>query len=308
MGSPTEPDGYACVVMSYRDEEGLVEAVRSVLAQSIPIEVVVVNSGGGDPAGRLAAAELDVPVVHFEERLFPGAARNVGIAHTRSRYVQFMAADCLAEPGHAAARLATHRDGAAAVASVMTNAYPWSLSAYASYLLLHRRRMPDTPAALRAYDGASYDRRVLERLGPFREDLRAAEDTEYFARLPAGSDVRHAPGARLAHRYPTTVWALVRDQYARGRRRATTEGMLREAGMRGRIALGALRNVPACMRQSLRTSDPRERRRLIAAWPLLVPGAVAYAVGALAAGTSGESTKARAGGTARRRSPRSSVR
>ena len=52
----------ACAVLSYREEPFLVEAVRSLGEQDEPVEIVVVNSGGGDPAAQMATAGIDVPV------------------------------------------------------------------------------------------------------------------------------------------------------------------------------------------------------------------------------------------------------
>src|SRR4051794_31525204 len=132
-------DGLACVVISLRNQPGLVDAVRSLVDQSERAEVVVVNSGGGDSTTTLRDAGLHVPVIDLPRRLFPGAARNLGIDATRARYVAFLAADSRAHPGWVAGRLREHRSGAAAVAGALTNASPESRSASAAALLLHHR-------------------------------------------------------------------------------------------------------------------------------------------------------------------------
>jgi len=71
--APTGPE-LACVVLSLRNERGLVGAVQSLLAQDTPSEIVVVNSGGGDPEGTLRQAGLRTTVVTRHERLNPAAA------------------------------------------------------------------------------------------------------------------------------------------------------------------------------------------------------------------------------------------
>ncbi|MCC6930538.1 MAG: glycosyltransferase family 2 protein [Gemmatimonadaceae bacterium] len=271
----------ACVVMSYRDEPFIADAVRSVLQQELPVEVVVVNSGGGDPAARLRAEEIDVPVHSVSERLYPGAARNVGIALTRAPYVAFLAADCMAAPGWAAARLREHRAGAAAVASAMTNAYTESAAAWAALLLLHNRRLGVTRPSQRLFYSLSYDRRLFDALGVFREDLRAGEDTEFNARIPATERVVFAVDALTAHRYPVTAGAMLRDAFRRGQLHAATQGSLENRGpQRLRVMLRAPWNVGRSVVLAARSTPP-QRGHLVRALPYVVAGSVVYAAGAL---------------------------
>jgi glycosyltransferase involved in cell wall biosynthesis len=265
----------ACVVLSLRCTTGLVEAVLSLKNQSPAPEIVVVNSGGGDPATVLRAAGLDVRVLNRPERLLPGAARNVGIAATHQRYVAFLAADCCAEPGWVAARLRAHRAGGKAVASVMTNAFPESLVASAAYLQLHWRRMPDTPPSERLLYSVSYDRTLFKRFGVFRTDLREGEDTEFNARIGGEEEIVWASEVRTAHANTTRLSALLRDHYARGRRsqvykRVSTQAMLQ---------ITLLKEPRKALAQARRAVDLRERRRLVAAWPLVPLASVAFSAG-----------------------------
>lgn len=273
----------ACAVLSYRDEAFLVDAVRSVLGQGVPIEVVVVNSGGGDPAVRLAAVGIDVPVHSVTERLYPGAARNIGIELTRAPYVAFLAADCLAAEGWAVARLRAHRGGAAAVASPTTNAYPESSTAWASLLLQHNRRLAVTRPKQRLLYSLSYDRTLFERFGRFREDLRAGEDTEFNARFREHARTVLAPDALTAHRYPTELRTMLRDAFRRGSLQARMQGAI-DGGrpQKIRVALAGPRNVVRSLVVTARSRRP-ERAALLRAWPLVVAGAVAYTAGALSA-------------------------
>jgi glycosyltransferase involved in cell wall biosynthesis len=273
----------ACAVLSYRDEPFLVDAVRSVLQQGVPVELVVVNSGGGAPAERLTAAGLDVPVYNFDKRLYAGAARNVGIDATHAPYVAFLAADCVAEPGWVAGRLREHRAGAAAVASPPTNAYPESTSAWAALLLLHNRRLAVNTPSQRLLYGLSYDRSLFSRFGRFREDLRAGEDTEFNARVGSHVRIVLAPDVRTAHRYPTVARAMLRDAYRRGRLQAWAQGAIEDRGPRSvKVAARGPRNVLRSLAVVRRSAAP-ERSRLLRAWPLVVVGAAVYAVGALSA-------------------------
>ena len=273
----------AVVVLSLRCEPWLAEAVESVLSQQPIPEVVVVNSGGGDARDVLIARGIDVPLVERAERLMPGAARNLGVAATSAPYVAFLAADCMAEPGWVAQRLAAHARGAQAVGSLLTNAYPGSRSAAAAALLLHHRRMAHAPPHHRLPNfGLSFERELLDRIGPFREDLRTGEDDEICRRAAAaGARIFLEPGVRTAHRNPRDPRALLRDQYWRGVRSA-----------RARVALGQrvnpfpvimLKDALRALRYTKRCANRLERRRLRHGWPLLAPAAIAYSAGATAA-------------------------
>jgi glycosyltransferase involved in cell wall biosynthesis len=282
MRSPPE---LACAVLSFAGEPSLVDAVRSVIGQSEPVEVVVVNSGGGDVGAALGAASLDVPVIDRPTRLFPGAVRNLGIEATDAPFISFLAADCEAEPGWAAARLRAHRAGAAAVASTLISATPESRSASASLLLLHHRRLPDTAPERRQFFGLSYDRRLFRRYGRFREDLRTEEDSEFNSRLTPEINIAWVPDVRTRHLYPDSPAPLLRDLYRRGKLRANAvrrDGIPHGEG----IALKRLREVRPSLDTARRTADPATRRQLLRAWPLLFPGALAYAAGGFTASIS----------------------
>jgi glycosyltransferase involved in cell wall biosynthesis len=276
-GHSTSGEDLAVIVISLHDEPGLVDAVRSLVSQRPRPEIVVVNTGGGDAGATLAAAGIEVPTIERPEPLYPGAARNLGVRATRAPFIAFLAADCRAEPGWVAERLRRHRAGAAAVASVITNGSPAKASASVAHLLLYARRMVSTPAAKRLHYGVSYARPVLERLGPFREDLRQGEDSELNRRL--GPTIKWAPGVRTAHRNSLGPWQLARDQYARGRRSLLYPRLPLSAVLRF-----ALLNRPLdALHQGLRGGESREHRRILLAAPLLLPASLAYTLGILRA-------------------------
>jgi glycosyltransferase involved in cell wall biosynthesis len=270
----------ACAVLCLGGDRRVVDAIRSLRKQSVPIELVVVNSGGGEPAAALRAAGIEVRLINHPERLFPGGARNLGICATTAPYLSFLAADCRAEPGWAEGRLRAHRAGAAAVATVMTAVSLETRSACASLLLAYGRRLTSTPPRRRRFYGLSYDRALFDRYGRFREDLRSGEDSEFNARFSGEARVAWVPEVRTAHICPTGPRALIHDQFRRGRLRATAE---RELGGPGRTAIAGryLRQLAFRLRLARDTTDPPVRRALLRAWPLLLPGCLAYAAGAL---------------------------
>ena len=275
MSAPT----LACVVLAVGNPPELISAVQSLLDQHHPIELVVVNSGGGDATTGLAELE-NVRVIDVQELLLPGAARNVGIAATSAPYVAFLAADCIAEAGWVRGRLDAHQLGAPAVASAVTNPYRRNLIAWTMYVSLFSRRMPGTPHDEASLYGASYDRSLFDRFGVFREDMRGGEDTEFHQRLAPEVTIRWVPEVRTAHRHPRTLGALLRDHYRRGRRTAAAWDQLDGYGELT-VAKNVMRRAPTSARAAWRAASSGERRWVAAAATILVCPTVAYALGAL---------------------------
>ncbi|HEX6202809.1 MAG TPA: glycosyltransferase [Thermoanaerobaculia bacterium] len=280
--SPPSPS-LAVVVLSLRNQAGLGAAVRSLLGQGEPLELVVVDSGGGGGAAALAAAGVPVPVIEHREVLLPGAARNAGIAATSAPWVAFLAADCRAEPGWAAARRAAHAAGHAAVASAVVNPYRRNLCAWAMQASLFAARMPGTPPEHRLLYGASYRRDLFDRCGLFREDLEGGEDSDFHQRLGhRGIAIAWEPRVRTAHDHPRSLGALLADHHRRGRRTAASLERLSHARAPW-VARRVLVRVRHTLPLAWRSAAPGERRWIAAAAPLVVLAAAAYAAGALSA-------------------------
>ena len=204
----------AVIVLALGAPVVALDAVRSVLAQKPEVELVVVNSGGGGMPQLLASHGLNVPVIEYQERLNVGAARNIGIKATSAPYVAFLAADCMATPGWVGQRIEAHQIGAAAVGSAVMNSNPRNPISWAAHLATWPRRVPGSRRGL-AY-GASYERRLFEQHGLFREDLPRGEDDEFHDRLPQEQKPIWNPAIHTIHRNPTRLWHMISDQYRRG--------------------------------------------------------------------------------------------
>lgn len=282
--TPTAPaPRLAVVIMAYGIRDTLPAAVRSVLAQSVPAEIVVVHSGPGDPDDVLRQAGLAVHVVRSSQRLWPGGTRNLGIASTRAPYIAFLADDCLATSGWVAARLAAHDAGAQAVASALDCHAPTNPVALAAHISLFVRRMPRTPTADALSYGASYARELFERYGLFDANLRTGEDTEFHARLAAEDAPRWHPEIVTLHTAPERLWGFLSGQYRRGGLMASSMRQLGRTtpSMVARIALQ--RTLPTIWAGAVRIERHRRLSMFVVA-PLIVIGNAAYAAGALAGG------------------------
>jgi glycosyltransferase involved in cell wall biosynthesis len=269
--------------MSYHGRATLPAAVRSLLAQDVSAEILVVHSGDGDIEAQLATAGLHVRVIRSEQRLFPGGARNLGIASTRAPYVAFLADDCLAEPGWLRERLRAHAEGRSAVASALLCHKPANAVALAAHLSLFVRRMPRvTPDMALAY-GASYARTLFDHYGLFRDDLESGEDTEFHARLDPADKPAWRPEVRTVHCGAETFSGFFSSQYRRGARMAHA---WREIGAYDNlvVAKNAIERSGFVLGQTWKVVETSQRWAALLAMPLILVGNIVYAAGAWAQG------------------------
>jgi len=203
----------AVVMLSWGTPTGIVDAVRSLMTQQTHVEVVVVNSGGTRLAKVFDRHGINVPVIERRELLNPGEARNLGIQATTAPFVAFLAADCLVRADWSRRRVFFHKAGVAAIGSTLANAHPDNPLACAAHFV-------DWPARVSASlrGGVSYDRRLFENFGLFREDLPRGEEREFHDRLPAELRPSRKVKIRTLRLNPTHWSQLLSEAFQRGAR------------------------------------------------------------------------------------------
>jgi glycosyltransferase involved in cell wall biosynthesis len=268
------------IVLCYRAQSDVIGAVRSLLDQSEPTEIIVVNSGGGSASDLLRAEGIRVRCLDYRERLFVGGARNRGIAHTTARHVAFLAADCRARPRWIEHRLAAHRAGARAVASAIVNSDPRSRVASAAYLGMFMRRLPGLPADKAIRFGASYERSLFEEFGLFDETLRSGEDTEFLERLPAALKPAWDGRIRTEHLNETRLVPLLHDQFCRGVRYGQERRKV-FGNKKVRVAKDVMRQAPFALSLARQGLAGEELATIERAMPILKTMLVAKAAGVL---------------------------
>ena len=207
----TESPQLAVLVLALGAPSTAVETIRSLQAQDLAVEVVVVNSGGGGMAQKLARQGIDVTVLDREECLNPGAARNIGINVTTAPLLAFLAADSVVNPGWARRLVFVHQAGVAATGSALENPHPHNPIAWAGHFASWHRWVT---ASLRG--GVSYERRLFDTYGLYRDDLPFGEEREFLARLPP--ELRPDPSVkiRVIRLNPTRLSELISQQYLLG--------------------------------------------------------------------------------------------
>lgn len=266
----------AVVILAVSAPVELRSALASLARQQPRPEIVVVNSSGGDLTAIRAAAGPDVRFIETDERLWPGAARNVGVRETRAPYIAFMASDHILTDGWCAARLARHRAGTNTVACAVINSHPRNIAAWAAHLGILLRRLPGIPPDEARRYGVSYSRELLERVGPFREDLRIGEDTELNGRLRGADRPTWAPEVQTIHLNPTRFSEMVKDQYRRGWRSGFHWPF---ENRKSAVLTPSLKRFWVAVKLSSISVHGVDLLYVIASWPLLLIGIFGHGMG-----------------------------
>ena len=197
------------VIPTHNRPSQLERCLASVAAARAPgpIEVVVVDDGGSVPLDRIVEPlrEAIGAVLVRKPQGGPGAARNLGVARARGRYIVFTDDDCAFDEGAIVAFV----DGLAAVPGAMVggrtiNALPGNPFAAASQAIVdavYAYNNPD-PADARffASNNMAVERSAILACGGFDERFTgAAEDRELCDRW------RHR-GGRLVYRPEAVIY------------------------------------------------------------------------------------------------------
>lgn len=216
-GSNISQSNLAVVVIGVKSPSELAITVGSLISQDTPCEIVVINSGGR-AASRFLTPYLDrIRLIDVEEKLFVGAARNIGIDASRARSVAFLASGCQASPGWVSARVSHHKNGEQMVSSSILPLHPRNRASLIANGLSHSMSRPELDADQILHNGVSYDRALLKEIGYFAPNLRTNEDIEFNKSATKIGTIFWAPEVITLHHYPLTTIELIYDAFLRGR-------------------------------------------------------------------------------------------
>jgi N-acetylglucosaminyl-diphospho-decaprenol L-rhamnosyltransferase len=221
----------AIYIPTFNGRERLGRALRSLEAQSRPVDVVVVDNGSSDGTGEMLRGEYpEVSLLELGRNLGFGPALNRAVAEHPADPVILLNDDVEAEPRFVEALLDAAAEGAECVAGVLVQeAAPGlidSAGVVADRTLMGFDYLHGEPleAAERAADplgptggAALYRLDAFRAAGGFDERIFLYyEDLDLALRLrAAGARCRLAGGARALHAYSAGLGAGSGDKYAR---------------------------------------------------------------------------------------------
>lgn len=223
---------FVSVIMPVRHEEAFIQrSLGSVLAQNYPLMEVIIADGMSEDNTRtlvqmLSATSHDIPVSLIDN---PGKTRpcalNLGIRQARGEIITFVDGHCEIAPDYISQcvkHLQAHEEAAVVGGPIKTIgtgfvgeaialalSTPFGVGGAAFRTVQDRIMFVDTVAF------GAYRREVLDRAGPFREELSVTEDDEYNYRLRAmGYKILMSPHI-CSHYYSRSSLVKLWKQYFR---------------------------------------------------------------------------------------------
>ena len=257
--------------------------MRHLRAQTVPGELEVLITAPVAANVRLEPAEVtgfaDVRVIEVGPVETLAAAHTVAIRQARAPVVVLGEDHSFPEPGWAAALIAAHGQGYAAVGPAMINANPGTLTSWANYIPYFSSWRPGQPAEDRDYlasHNSSYKRDLLLACGGQLEFFLGVESILQQHLRAQGHRLRFESAAQTRHvnfsRWIPLIGQCVCGGRLYGGSRASWEQW---PWWRRVIYVGGSPLIPLLR---LRRMWPQARERF-AVWPPLVWGALWHAVG-----------------------------
>jgi len=276
------------VVPAYNAQDTIADCLRSLAAQedARQLQVIVVDSSQDRTAAIVAEQFPWVELVRHAHRQDPGRARNQGLAAAKGAVVAFIDADCRAHPRWVQRLQQAHARGRPVVGGAVDMAEGSSLVGRAYYYCLFGPWLPggrpgwvsDQPTA-----NLSFDRRTLDRLGPFL-DRGLCSDSQMQWRLAVlGLRTWFAPEIKVWHHNPHELGRLIGHRFRHGRAYASRRVQHWDWG-RGRrwtyVALSPLIMLKLLVERLAQVAArPARLRELLPCLPLVVLGLFCWTVG-----------------------------
>ncbi|GAB2854113.1 bifunctional polysaccharide deacetylase/glycosyltransferase family 2 protein [Lentzea nigeriaca] len=247
------PQMVTVLVPAYNEEAGIEATVRTILASTTPVHVIVIDDGSTDRTSEVVKS-LHLPNVSLVRQKNAGkaAALNTGLRHTRTELVVMVDGDTVLEPetvGNLVQPFADHAVGAVSGNAKVGNRSGilgrWQHIEYVIGFNLDRRMydvmqcMPTVPGAVGGFRVSA-----LREVGGVPEDT-LAEDTDLTMALErAGWSVVYTESARAWTEAPASLGQLWRQRYrwCYGTLQAMWKhrGAVFERGMGGKLGRRAL--------------------------------------------------------------------
>jgi cellulose synthase/poly-beta-1,6-N-acetylglucosamine synthase-like glycosyltransferase len=208
------------ILPAYYSDSSITSCLHALAAQTFrDFEVIVVNSSPEQRTGELITTQF--PEVHFHQsatRLFPHAARNVGVSLAKGDLIVFTDPDCVPRNDWLEVLVEASKSSAVVQGSVDVRGKSWlargvHLCKRGSLL----RKLPAYTPWIVSSINVLYSREAWQAAGPLDGDLFCGDAVLGWRASARGYHARFEPSAVVENIHDETFGGLVRQRYARGR-------------------------------------------------------------------------------------------
>lgn len=199
---PKKPQ-VSVIIPSYNAEKYIERCLTSILRQqtSIPYEIIVVDSSHDSTPAIVTDKFPTVRMIHLNQQTYPGAGRNIGVEHAQGEIIAFIDSDCVADENWLEKGMRMMKQEHFIIGGSVKNANPGWIS-WPDYFLTFNEFMPTMPRKeVQFMPTCNFfiNKEVFHKVGRFREDLLAGEDTLFCYVAGKNYKLLFEPDLQVSH-------------------------------------------------------------------------------------------------------------
>lgn len=223
------------IIPTYNRLKCLRKCLESLLSQTYPkdkFEIIVVNNGGSDKAGKIVKAigsGYNIRYFYLIKNSGPAAARNLGLKNSDSEIVAFIDDDNVVNRCWIENIVRFHRlfpeEGAIQGGLLNSSeknffglAWKFIFDTYIEKSMVIDEENPKKRYVDVLGGNVSFKKMILEEMAGYNENLGLAEDLDLKYRLQhKGIRVLYAPEISATHFYRSNALSFIRQEFSKGR-------------------------------------------------------------------------------------------
>ena len=276
------------IIPNYNSKEELFHCLDSIYNQKTKykFEVIVVDSSDEDPSEKIRSRFPSAKVFHYNRRIYPGTARNLGVKKAKSKFLAFTDADCLVDTRWVEKLFMAQQGNIGVIGGSIINGHNKSLIATAEYFIEFGEFMPSRKfgkSRVLLSGNFMIEKPIYEGAGGFK-DIINGEDVLFFHELVRqGNQLYFDPTVIITHFNRTEFKHYLSKQKEQGvgsyflRKKATIAGSWLTKHKLYSLLIPAIRS--AAIIKKVLINDHKKIFILIITYPIIFIGLIAYAVG-----------------------------
>ena len=217
MGGSLKESQVSTIIPTYNSEETLGECLESIMRQTYPsCEVIVVDGYSKDRTLEIARK---YGAKTLREKCGPAAARNIGIAHSKGKYVFFLDSDQTLSPPviqDCVGRCERSGVGMVRIPEIFVGKSFWSCCSAAWKNCYQRVELREAGRNTLVGEPRFFVKDYIIRVGMFNDSLLWGEDYDLYVRMRKTGVKEASCEFELYHNEPTSLREILHKIYRYG--------------------------------------------------------------------------------------------